>query len=458
MQGKLKTKDNMNDIKNKKEDLNRFSVVTFGCKTNQTESDNIIGELTNSGLKLVEFNENPDFAVINTCTVTSASDKKARQMVRRIKMLNPAAKIIVTGCFVNFNDRFLKENNIDHVFTNEQKGEIADLIKGNSKQCKLLTEIEENLRLPGRHSRQFIKIQDGCEQRCSYCIVPYVRGAYRSETPLKIISDIDDAVKNERQEIVITGIHIGKYGIDFKDNDNFAIDDLIFSDLNLAVLLELITNKTQAARIRLSSIEINEITDELLDLMKDSGKIARHLHVPLQSGSSNILKKMGRPYDMDFFFKKINKIKKLIPDIALTTDIITGFPGESDEDFNHTLKACREINFSKIHAFKYSPRNHTAAACMYDQVNQEIKNKRSLNLRGIASELRKKYINLNKGKVLKVSVERINYDGNLASGMSENYIKIYFCLNGKKEKIKTGQIVEIKTDSVYLEGLKGSVI
>ena len=169
-----KAKDSLNIFKNGKEHTGRFSVVTLGCKTNQTESDNIIEELAGSGLKLVEFDEDPNFAIINTCTVTSASDKKARQMIRRIKMLNPEAKIIVTGCFVNFNQEFLRENGIDYVFTNAEKGEIAEFIKKNSNHGSCISGHEKNLNPPVRHSRQFIKVQDGCEQKCSYCIVPYL--------------------------------------------------------------------------------------------------------------------------------------------------------------------------------------------------------------------------------------------------------------------------------------------
>lgn len=445
----------MGDLENKDVSLNRFSFTTFGCKTNQSESDGIIRELVSAGFKMVDFSDRPDFAVINTCTVTSISDKKARQMIRRIKLLSPETKIIVTGCFVDFNRQFLKETGIDYIFSNENKSGILDLIKEISHYKRLYFNAQPELKLTGKHTREFVKIQDGCEQKCSYCIVPYVRNKYKSETPLKIISEINQAIDNGLEEIVITGIHIGKYGVDFKDGNLPAIGNLKFSDLNLSVLIGLIIDKTDIKRIRLSSVEINEITDELLGLMKSSETIAKHLHIPLQSGSSRILKAMGRPYDAGFFFERINKIKAMIPDIALTSDIIAGFPGETAEDFNDTLNAVKEIRFTKIHVFKYSPRKYTLAASMGNQIKEEIKNERSLKLRELASKLRGEYIVSNEKKILKVAVEKINSAGNMASGTAENYIKVYFSLNTKLEKIRIGQLVEVKARSVYLEGLQG---
>ncbi|MCE5329249.1 tRNA (N(6)-L-threonylcarbamoyladenosine(37)-C(2))-methylthiotransferase MtaB [bacterium] len=446
------------DSENKKVNLNRFTSVVFGCKTNQSESDSIIRELESAGFKLVDFKENPDFAIINTCTVTSISDKKARQMIRRIKLQNPEAIIITTGCFVDFNRHFLKEIGVDYVFSNGQKGEISNLIKKIYGYNLANSDTQPNLKLTGKHTREFIKIQDGCEQKCSYCIVPYVRKKYKSEPPLKIVSEINQSTENGLEEIVLTGIHIGKYGADFKNKDVYAANDIKLPVLDLSALIELIINKTNVKRIRLSSIEINEITDKLLNLIKNNQMIARHLHIPLQSGSDRILEYMKRPYNACFFFEKINKIKTVIPDITLTSDIIVGFPGESDEDFNDTLNAAQKIHFSKIHVFKYSPRKYTPAALMSDQVREDIKNERSLKLRKLAAKLREEYIVSNNEKILRVAVERINHAGNLVSGMAENYIKVYFPLNTNAEVIKTGQLVYVKTESVYLEGLYGNLV
>lgn len=463
MNKNLIIKENKNKEENKEEKdksfrLKKFAVATFGCKTNQSESDEIIRELLSSGFEIVEYDENPDFIIINTCTVTSMADKKARQFIRKIKQNNPAARIIVTGCFVNFNDEFLKNEGINDIFLNENKNEISDFIK-KEYGCNVYDKNEKSkLNLTGKHTREFIKIQDGCEQKCTYCIIPYVRGKYKSENPDKIIYDINSAVNNDIDEIVLTGIHIGKYGADFKYNDELAIDNIKFSDLNLKLLLELLLNKTGIKRIRLSSIEINEITDDLLLLIKNSNQIAKHLHIPLQSASDKILKNMGRPYNKSYFYEKINKIKKIIPDVTITTDIIAGFPGESEEDFNETLMAAKEINFSKIHVFKYSQRKFTPAALMNSQVKEEIKNERSFKLRKLAGQLRKDYINKNIGKTLNVAIENINYVKGYASGMSENYIKIYIPVNKNDTKIKIGKIFNIKADYNYLEGLKGSFI
>jgi threonylcarbamoyladenosine tRNA methylthiotransferase MtaB len=436
----------------------RFTIVTFGCKTNQSESDKMIMELLSCGFIMAEYNENPDFVIINTCTVTSISDKKARQFIRKMKLLNPAAKIIVTGCFVDLNSKFLKENEILHIFPNDKKDEITDFIKKETNFKDLRNINQEKQDFTGKHTREFIKIQDGCEQKCAYCIVPYVRNKYKSENPAEIIANIEHACSNGIEEIVITGIHIGKYGIDFKNNNNNAIDQIKFSEFDLNNLCRLLIKKTEIKRIRLSSIEINEITDELLNLVSASNVIAKHLHIPLQSGSSIVLEKMGRPYDMNYFFEKISQIKKMIPGITLTTDIIVGFPQESEADFNLTLEAVKKINFSKVHVFKYSPRKLTPAALMDNQVSEEVKNERSLRLRKIALELRELFINSNRGKTLQVVVERINYIKNYANGMSENYIKVFFPPDEENKEIKIGKIVKIKTNIAYLDGLKGEII
>src|SRR5665647_779786 len=202
----------------------RFSVATFGCKTNQSESDKIIIELLSCGFNLVEYNDSPDFMVINTCTVTSISDKKVRKFIRKIKLVSPDAKIIVTGCFVDLNNKFLEENKILNIFPNNKKSEITDFIKKESGFKDLNTKNDKKVEFTGMHTREFIKIQDGCEQKCSYCIVPYVRSKYKSENPAEIISDVEHACSNGIEEIVITGIHIGKYGIDFKNDNNNSID------------------------------------------------------------------------------------------------------------------------------------------------------------------------------------------------------------------------------------------
>ena len=435
-----------------------FSIATFGCKTNQSESDKMIRELLSCGFNLVQYNENPEFVIINTCTVTSISDKKARQFIRKIKHSSPAAKIIVTGCFVELNNEFLKENEILYIFPNDKKDEITDFIKRETNFKNLRTENKENKEFKGKHTREFIKIQDGCEQKCSYCIVPYVRSKYKSENPTGIISGVGHACSNGIEEIVITGIHIGKYGIDFRNDTSNSIDKIKYSELDLNNLCRLLIEKTAIKRIRLSSIEINEITDDLLNLICSSPIIARHLHIPLQSGSSIVLEKMGRPYDSHYFFNKISKIKKMIPDIALTTDLIVGFPGETEADFGETLEAVKKINFSRVHVFKYSPRKLTPAAEMNNQISEDIKNERSQKLRKIAIELREQFINFNKGKTLQAVVEKIDYIKNFACGMSENYIKVYFQPDEENKEIKIGKIVKVKTNLSYMDGLKGEVV
>lgn len=459
---KNKTRNNPNLI--------RFKVITFGCKTNQSESDEIIRGLLSYGFKLVESDEKFDFIIINTCTVTSMADKKVRQFLRSIKQSNPDAKIIVTGCFVKFNDEFLKNEGIDNVFLNENKDEIVNFLKNkyinkinndfyNLKSKNLNENVKNQLNLIGKHTREFIKIQDGCEQGCSYCIIPYVRNKYKSEDPKKVIFDIEQSIKAGIEEIVLTGIHIGKYGVDFKANDEIAIDNIKYSDLNLKLLIEIILKNTNIKRIRLSSIEINEIDEDFLFLIKDNNRIAKHLHIPLQSASNKILKSMKRPYDKDTFYNKISKIKEIIPDITLTTDIIVGFPSEDEEDFKETLNAVKDINFSKVHVFKYSKRKFTLAAQMDFQVSEQIKNERSFKLRELASQLRTNFISSNIGKILEVAIENVNYSKGYLSGMSENYIKVYIPIENLKDNfnLKIGKIFKVKAVNFYLDGLLGNI-
>jgi len=448
----------------------KFSINTLGCKTNQSESDYITKELLDKGYSLVSYNDNPDFCIVNTCTVTSKSDRKVRQIIRRIKSKSPDSTVIVTGCYVVFNREFLLDSGVDCIVKNRDKYSIPSLIEGlasRSEGIKVDVKAEVNTGSGNKefkdaaHSRALVKIQDGCEQNCSYCIIPKVRGGYRSVPCEFILEQIKNLEAAGFNEVVLTGIHIGKYGVDFNlEDDEGKSSSEGRRASNLADLLEKIIKFTNIKRIRLGSIEINEIDSRIINLIMKSGRFAHHLHIPLQSGSDKILKLMGRPYSRDYFLKKVGVIKKSIPDIAITTDVMVGFPYEEEEDFSKTIDLIKRVSFSKLHVFKYSQRIHTEAARMTNQVSEKIKSERSRILRRIGDKLRKSYIKKSVGKILEVVVEKLDNENVIISGTSENYIRVYSPLdktNGilKKGKLVKGKLVKVLAESTYKDGLWG---
>jgi threonylcarbamoyladenosine tRNA methylthiotransferase MtaB len=424
----------------------KFSINTLGCKTNQSESDYIASCLIEKGYQFVNYNNGPQISIINTCTVTSESDSKARQLIRRIKQVNPGIKIIVTGCFTVFNKEFLTgcNNNSIIVVGNEDKYEIPVIVSNIANGTHFDAK---NVHYNFTRSRPFVKIQDGCEQECSYCIVPKVRGAYSSVPSSRILKEVKEFEKMGFEEIVLTGIHKGKYGV-----------DLLNEKINsLPLLIEEILKYSSIRRIRLSSIEINEIDSYFLKLIKNSdSRVANHLHIPLQSGSNRILRLMNRQYTREFYLDAIFLIRSLIPDISITTDIIVGFPGETGEDFGETLDAAGKANFSKIHVFKYSPRINTPASVMKDQLSNKVKSERSYILRNLGNKLREDYMSSNIGRILEVIYEKEDRKERISSGTSENYIKVYFT-TPEKNKIAPvkGKLVKIRATSKFKDGLYG---
>ncbi len=442
----------------------RFSINTLGCKVNLCESDDISKELAELGFEMVGFTGDPDYCIINTCTVTAESDRKARQLIRRIKNKNSRAKVIVTGCFTGNNREFLEDLGIDHIIDNNRKDHIPKLLaelvgggdlKGLSRDSAPETDcsgkISDRKQLIGiSHSRPLIKIQDGCEQNCTYCIVPRVRGRYRSTDFLGIISKICRIEEMGYEEVVLTGIHIGKYGADTGDirpvEDGAGANDL-------SQLITEIMGRTKIKRIRISSLEINEVTTGLLEAIKNNSiRIAPHLHIPLQSGSNRILEAMGRPYDRDYFIQKIKAVREILPGIAITTDIMVGFPGESNSDFAETVSLVKELNFSKLHVFKYSPRPGTIASKFKEQVDSSQKAKRSEKLRKLGDSLRDDFLNNNLEKKLLVICENQDKDSGIFSGTSGEYMKAYFKSKRDFKKIH-GKLIQLKSSKKHLDGL-----
>jgi threonylcarbamoyladenosine tRNA methylthiotransferase MtaB len=482
--------DSKNDIKIKSKNIRYkedyyFTVITFGCKVNQSESDEIISELNCYGLTHTGDITKSDIVIINTCTVTAQTDSKIRQFIRKVKRLNPKSKVFVTGCFVKFNEDFLKNLNIKNYYQNEEKNKIPKIVlrelklddgskfiekdsfyvkncsvEHDSKSYKSNGNVNDikndnkNPKLLGKHTRHFIKIQDGCEQNCTYCIIPLVRGKYTSKMPDDIVNEIKFVQSIGLEEVVLTGIHLGNYGVDLNLNNS--------NEFNLAKLLNTIIKTTNIKRIRLSSIEINEISPELIEIIKKNKNVASHLHIPLQSGSNKILQLMKRPYDIEFFSSKINQIKKEIPDISITTDVMVGFPNEDEEDFNDTIKVVKEIKFSKVHVFKFSKREGTVAFSMNGQISEEIKQQRGEILRKICDGLRKTYLESFIGMTLSVLIEKINFIDMIVTGMAENYIKVYAILRGDESYVNTcikiGKISDVKITGFFKDGLLGEIL
>jgi len=347
-----------------------FSIITFGCKLNQYESECIRQSLEEMNWIYRPFEEGADCFIINSCTVTGKSDSRCRNAVRRARRMMPDAKIVVTGCYAETQPEALEEmDEVDLVLGNEDKKNIPGILGGKSAEAVgkgngTFGQIDEFL----DHSRAFIKVQEGCNANCTYCIIPRARGPSRSTSPADVLDQVIRLVKNGYMEIVLTGIHIGRYGVDIED------------PIDLSGLIELLLERTEGVRFRLSSIEINEVTDRLIGLVASSDRIASHLHIPLQSGDDAILEKMKRPYDTGLFEDRIKRIMNLNGRMALGTDIIVGFPGETDESFRNTYRFLKEMPFTYLHVFGYSRRPGTEAALMAGQVHPDARKARSRRL------------------------------------------------------------------------------
>ena len=391
-------------------------VLTLGCKVNMYESEYVINELKKAGYTIGDFNDVCDIYIVNTCSVTNTSDIKSRKMIRSAIRRNPNACIVAMGCFIEANKDY-NEDGLDIVIGNKDKSKIVELLDEYFKKKEKIKDLYQNelsdfedmyiTDFPGR-TRAFVKIQDGCENFCSYCIIPYVRGKCRSKEFNKVINEITSLVENGYKEIVLTGIHTGNYGIDL--------------DTNFASLLKEIVKIKGLKRLRISSIEITELTDEVLDVIKDNDIIVDHLHIPLQAGSNEILKLMNRKYDLDYYYNKIKEIRDIRPDISISTDVIVGFPGEDDTMFSKTLETCRELKFSKIHVFPFSLRTGTKAETLPNHLDGTIKKKRAKELLELSKKLEIDYMSKFIDKEVEVLIER-EKDG-FSYGHTSNFLHV----------------------------------
>jgi threonylcarbamoyladenosine tRNA methylthiotransferase MtaB len=404
----------------------KFNIVTFGCKVNQYESNMMKERMLSSNFFYVENISEANIIVVNTCSVTNVADKKCLKMIRRIKREYPNSILVVAGCSSQNKQEIYENLDIDILIGNKDKSKIDILLKEYIKTHKRYVkfyndrklDFEDMLISDYNHIRAFIKIEDGCDNFCSYCIIPYVRGSVRSKNFETVIKEAKLLTQKGHKEIVLTGIHTGHY----MDND-YDLTDLINELSKIEDLL----------RIRISSIEITELNDKFLNMLSTNKKVCDHLHIPLQAGSDEILKKMNRKYDLKYYEEKIKKIRMIRPDISITTDIIVGFPYETDKLFNETLEFSRKMNFSKIHVFPYSIRLGTSAANMPNQVDESIKKERVKKLMDLSEIMEKEYYNKFVGKELDILVEEC--DNNVSIGHSSNYLMIRL-----NEKLEVGQI------------------
>ncbi len=405
----------------------RYYIYTLGCKVNNYESEYIKSLLDKEGFIYSE--EQPDIIIINTCTVTNTSDKKSKKMIKRYRRLFPNAIIVAMGCYVQYVNGNVE--GADIIVGNKDKSQITDYIKeyiqNREKIIKIYdmnnVEFEDmEIKKYTSHTRAFVKIEDGCNNFCSYCIIPYVRGRVRSKDFNKAIEEIEYLVDNGHKEIVLTGIHTGQYNSNGK-----TLYDL---------LKELVKIK-KLERLRISSIEVVEINDDIIDLIKKESKLVSHLHIPLQSGSDKILKLMKRRYDKEYFKEKIEKIREARKDISITTDLIVGFNGESEKEFIESYEFCKEIGFSKIHVFPYSKRDGTKACDLSEEVDEKTKKIRVNKFLELSKILERKYKSKFIGKTLKVLVEEEK--NNYLFGYTSNYIKVKM-----PKKYEHNQIYEIK--------------
>lgn len=414
--------------------------ISLGCKVNTYEMEYVLSSFKDKGYEIVD--DIADIYVINTCSVTNMSDAKSRKVINKVVRENPNAITVVMGCMIEANKDY-DNSDMNIIIGNKDKNKVVSIVeeymKENKKIKRLYPDFDREFEdmfitnMPGR-TRAFVKIQDGCENFCSYCIIPYTRGKCRSKKKETVLEEINTLVNNGYKEIVLTGIHTGHYGED---------GDTSFPDL-----LSLIVKINGLKRLRISSIEITELNDDFLDVLRNNPIIVDHLHIPLQAGSDKVLKEMNRKYNKEYFINKINEIRNIRPDISITTDIIVGFPGETDEEFDETCEFSKEIGFSKIHVFPYSRRAGTKADLMSNQVDERIKKERVNKLIEISDELEKNYLDKFINKEVEVLVEK-TIDGK-SIGHTGNYLQVE--INKECERNTLVCVIIKKRTGKVLEG------
>ncbi|GLC88560.1 tRNA (N(6)-L-threonylcarbamoyladenosine(37)-C(2))-methylthiotransferase MtaB [Lysinibacillus piscis] len=415
---------------------------TLGCKVNHYETEAIWQLFKEQDYGRTEFEQQADVYVINTCTVTNTGDKKSRQVIRRAVRQNPDAVICVTGCYAQTSPaEIMAIPGVDIVVGTQDRTKLLGYIEQyrterqpiNAVRNIMKNRVYEELDVPAftDRTRASLKIQEGCNNFCTFCIIPWARGLMRSRDPQEVLQQAQQLVDAGYLEIVLTGIHTGGYGQDLKD-------------YNLAQLLrDLEANVKGLKRLRISSIEASQLTDEVIEVLRESNIVVNHLHIPIQSGSDTVLKRMRRKYTMEFFGERLTKLHEALPNLAVTSDVIVGFPGETEEEFMETYHFIRDHKFSELHVFPFSPRTGTPAARMEDQIAEDVKNERVHRLIALNDQLAKEYAARFEDEVLEIIPEerfKESNNDNLYVGYTDNYLKVVF--EGTEDMI--GQLVKVK--------------
>ena len=425
----------------------RVAFLTLGCKVNQYDSDAMRSLFLSRGYTAAE--KDADIYVINTCSVTSIGDKKSRQLIRRIRREHPGAIIAAAGCYAQLSPEEVAAAGCDVVVGNQNRARIVDYIeeaaagRAGSHVVDIMQVAEfENLTVTPEgeeKTRAFVKVQEGCDNYCTFCIIPYARGRLKSRRPDDAVAEVMLLAEKGYREIVLTGIHLGNYGVDLRDGTR------------LSTLVERLLAIPGISRIRLGSIESVEVSDELIRILQTERRVCRHLHLPIQSGSDAVLARMHRHYRLAEFKKLISTLREKIPGLALTTDLIVGFPGETEALFEETLETLRELKFSGIHVFPYSPRTGTPAASYPDQVSPAVKKERVHRVEEMETEIATAYRRTFLGKSVRVLAEELR--GGRWEGVSDEYIRVSFTGEG----IEKGGLYEVRVTGLTEEGMEGEV-
>lgn len=426
---------------------------TLGCKVNQHDSAIMAALFQDAGYTIVDFNDKADVYVVNTCTVTHLSDRKSRQMIRRAAGENPDATVVVCGCYAQTAKNELEAlDEVDLIIGTNERHRVVEAVeefRANHVKTAYMPDDDElfvyedlpHERVSGM-TRAYVKVQEGCDQFCAYCIIPYARGPLRSRSEEDTIAEINMLVDKGYKEVILTGIHLGAYGRGVKDQT-----------CDLTGLCRRILDETKIERLRLGSLEGIEVTDELIDMIATNPRMAQHLHLPLQSGCDRTLEAMRRPYDSEAFRDMMRSIRQRVPDIAITTDLMVGFPDETEEDFKESLVFCNDIAFANMHIFKYSMRGGTPAAAMTGQIDPQIKERRAKQMADVAQKNKHEYEQRFVGKTLRILVEEQNQEG-LWTGHSSNYLFVAF----PGEGIQSGDFVDVKLTEAGKNHLLGEII
>lgn len=429
----------------------KIAFITLGCKVNMYDTEAMAELFAKKGYEIVDFEEFAHVYLINTCTVTNLGDKKSRQMIRRAKRLNPQSVVVATGCYAQVaSDEVSKIEGINIVIGTKNRSEIVETVENYVAEKGVLNTVSDIMgekefeplqisRLTNR-TRAYIKIQEGCNRYCTYCIIPYARGPIRSRKSEEVVAEVENLAQNGFKEVVLTGIHVASYGLDL-------------GDITLADIIERVHAVEGIERIRFSSMEPLAIDEEFVERMKALPKVCDHYHLSLQSGCNRTLKRMNRKYTAEEYAKACQRLRESFPNVAITTDIIVGFPDETEEDFKESLAFAEEMKLEKIHTFPYSPKRGTPAAKMKNQISGEIKSQRSKEMIALSDKMNLDFLKSNIGKTVPVLFE--DMEKGYWQGHTTNYIKVIV----KSQENLNNKIINVKLEKIHsVETMEGTVI